>query len=66
VIKDHAFYHAINGQQQKIPKAKMVILKQTLKNIPLKKPQPYDVFTKQKTDIFVSQTTQKTLLLSVQ
>jgi N-acetylmuramoyl-L-alanine amidase len=70
IIKDHAFYHTINGQQQKIPKAKMGALKQTLKKIPLKKPQPYDVFTKQetaqKTDIFVSQTTQKNLLVSIQ
>jgi hypothetical protein len=66
VIKDHAFYHTINGHYQPPPKAKMVTLKQTLKKVAVKKHQPYDVFTKQKTDIFVSQTTQKTLLLSVQ
>jgi spore germination cell wall hydrolase CwlJ-like protein len=70
VIKDHAFYHTINGKQHPPPKEKMVTLKQTLKKITPKKHQPYDVFTKQETahitDIFVSQTAQKTLLLSVQ
>jgi len=70
VIKDHAFYHTINGYQHPPPKAKMGALKHTLNKIPVKKHQPYDVFTQQETaqttDIFVSQTTQKTLLLSVQ
>jgi N-acetylmuramoyl-L-alanine amidase len=68
VIKDHAFYHAINGHQQPIPppKAKMGVLKHTLKKIPFKKHHPYDVFKKQKTDIFVSQMTQKTLLVNIQ
>jgi hypothetical protein len=66
VIKDHAFYHKINGQHHHPPKAKMVTLKHTLKKITVKKHHPYDVFTKQKTDIFVSQTTEKTLLVNIQ
>lgn len=66
VIKDHAFYHTINQKRQPVSEIKIDTSKQSAKSITAHKHHSYDVFTKQKSDIFVSKATEKTLLVNIQ
>lgn len=74
IIKDHAFYHEIDNHNLVTLKTKALSkthkynAEQTLYITQTKKTnsQRHDVFTAQKTDIFVHKTTPKTLLVSIQ